>query len=49
VRTSRRCLLALATAAGVVAAVTPATIRVRKVVLDQTERGKAKNRKPKPA
>src|SRR3982750_4236636 len=29
--------------------VTPATVRIRKVVLDQTERGKAKNRKPKPA
>ena len=28
--------------------VTPATVRIRKVVLDQTERGKAKNRKPKP-
>jgi GTP-binding protein len=27
--------------------VTPATIRVRKVILDQNERGKAKNRKPK--
>jgi hypothetical protein len=24
-------------------------VRIRKVVLDQTERGKAKNRKPKPA
>ncbi|TFV78309.1 translational GTPase TypA [Blastococcus sp. CT_GayMR19] len=29
--------------------VTPATVRIRKVVLDQTERGKSKNRKPKPA
>ncbi len=29
--------------------VTPATVRIRKVVLDQTERGKAKNKKPKPA
>ena len=27
--------------------VTPAAIRVRKVILDQNERGKAKNRKPK--
>src|SRR5438128_4391058 len=29
--------------------VTPATVRIRKVILDQHERGKAKNRKPKPA
>jgi GTP-binding protein TypA/BipA len=29
--------------------VTPATVRVRKVILDQHERGKARNRKPKPA
>src|SRR5829696_7553986 len=29
--------------------VTPATVRIRKVVLDQAERGKAKNKKPKPA
>jgi GTP-binding protein len=29
--------------------VTPATVRVRKVELDQTVRGRAKNRKPKPA
>ncbi len=29
--------------------VTPAAVRVRKVILDQNERGKAKNRKPKPA
>jgi GTP-binding protein len=28
--------------------VTPATVRIRKVILDQHERGKAKNRKPKP-
>jgi GTP-binding protein len=27
--------------------VTPAAVRVRKVVLDQTERAKARNRKPK--
>jgi GTP-binding protein len=28
--------------------VTPGSVRIRKVVLDQHERGKAKNRKPKP-
>jgi GTP-binding protein len=27
--------------------VTPSAIRIRKVILDQNERGKAKNRKPK--
>jgi GTP-binding protein len=29
--------------------VTPATVRVRKVVLDQTVRGRTRNKKPKPA
>jgi GTP-binding protein len=28
--------------------VTPSSVRIRKVILDQHERGKAKNRKPKP-